>query len=649
MIAYDTIHESWWWSRVSSEIGEDIFDIQKIEQEFKNLWIVWSQDFFTSIGKDRDLSRQFMSDLATTLRNPSEAKRLELVYVTWSQRISITDTDGEKREITFREILWLTPEEQKDISDNQMNDTQFAEWEKFQNWLVSLKNQRGDMTVVDSANIQKKIEHFSVLDVLVNQNKSELIAKDNQLKSIIDGIKNTEGIKTPNLEYLKKDAQVIPELRWISLEEIQSSEKYDNIILADYFEKNASRLSNEIKNPTERAKFENGITNLRLMLGRPVPFESLTKNIWLGPNRERVESRGQALIERWYGRNVVWNAENRTITFTNKLWEQYVLDTALIPPRERVVKHGLSIGQEIPEESEVMREFQSKKVWLQSERENSKKKATEISKALPNWNLLTDLDPNGENPIIHKSKEMGTDSLIQQRMDLYVSLSHETLTESKKKDIIDQLIRINLDLKSKNLNQVMWEHDGIDVSPVNTRLETEYETLRSLHTELMKMIRLSEDIDKNERQKPIIRDGFESIARENLDFLISLGYDTIWQATLDRVITALNREYRGHIDNSDFISLGSQTLQDTQKKALLIWLTRLMRTSGRWLMPEWDTVNNNDYEIAYHQTRSPLWRESLVSLWKREEYNKLLAYPDITGFQDRIIWRIKPDWQKVGT
>ncbi len=225
----------------------------------------------------------------------------------------------------------------------------------------------------------------------------------------------------------------------------------------------------------------------------------------------------------------------------------------------------------------------------------------------------------------------------------------------------------NADSIKKKIDQLnnignIWD---IGISwPIEMRWEEKWKSLKQIRDELLAQIRSPlneysksltdqlqnvrklEEVKKNNPFQESMRN-FDATAESNLSFLIDLGYDKLGQSTLERVVDVLNREYRW-IGGHDYVDLSREPLDHQQKQRILLALTRLMHTTGRWLMPEWDQVNNDDPAISYRQTRSPLWGTQLVALWKKPSYQQLIQSPDTTRFQDRIIWREKPTEQSRG-
>ena len=242
------------------------------------------------------------------------------------------------KEMTFAEIAALPKEQKWPILKKLGELDQLWIYQEWRNSLSEAANQRVDTKkwVEQAAN-----QEWKNLD-------KQLIKIDEALKPQIQDIQKINGVPKPTSEELQKWAQDIPELKWATSEEIQSG-KYDNILLADYYVRNATVIGKNL-NTEDSKKFQASINSLSDTLGRRriENFDTLAQSLVLGEGRSRVESRGRELIEKWYSREVIWNAGDRTITFSNDKWETRTIETARVPPRESITIAGLSIDRDIP-------------------------------------------------------------------------------------------------------------------------------------------------------------------------------------------------------------------------------------------------------------------------------------------------------------
>jgi hypothetical protein len=656
MLVYNTPRESWWWW--TEGVSSTPSDIRDIQEKLDKLWIAKTPETSVALWRiqaDPRVASEFSRDLSAALNNPSETKRLEILYLKgfW-QILNIWWV-----EYTYAKIAWMPEDEQMKIIGEiakPLDKIKIGNYlkelakNKEQTELAGLAeaNQKAtEATALRIANVERKEAERAGLTE-ANQRSKEAIETNRELEATIKNIQSINWVLKPTPEELKKNAQNIPELKWVPIEEIQWSTKYDNILIADYYIRNASDIEKDLKNkgidPEDIQKFNNSINSLSDTLKRPriVKFEILTKQILLWENRDKIESRWKDMIERGYNKEVIWNSRDRTITFTNKAGEQYVIDTTPIPPRERIVRNGLSIDQAIPEESKESVEY---KKTLSQTKEKQKKNEKAIGDISIQLSEIKKEEFDERNPLIKDAGKNGIQLAIEARKNAYKKLeTHEGKTEDKI-TAITEILEINQKLKIKNAEQISPDKpDMIDISmSFDQQLGKEEYYLNDMKRLLSERISIDKELKTTEKNKPKDAwDNFESIAKSNLSFLIDLGYDKIGQDTLDKVVASLNAEYQWVGNDTTYVDLWRESLDNQQKQRILLGLTRLMHVNGQGIMPEWDNVNNDDQFIAYRQTRSPLWNVSLQELWKKPKYQSLVNNPDITKFRNQVVWREKP-------
>ena len=307
-------------------------DIIERQKRFEKLGISVDSEILVRIVADVSAKTAFEQDLIAVENNPTEKDRFERMYVKGYWQV-VETLFGE---LSFAQIQ-KHPERAKILDGMKRGEkANFHEWEE----RVAI-------------NEWKKIDEGTQVAIKTNQ---EALEMNGNLKVALEELQKINWVPKPTLEELKKNAQNIPELKWVPIEEIQSSDKYNNILLADYYVRNANEISKKI-DPKDAEFFRNSVNSLSDTLKRPriEDFSRITASLVLGEGRSQIESRGRELIEKWYSRDVLWNAGDRTITFSNDKWETRTIETARVPPRESMVVAGLSIGRDIPRiDTEVM-------------------------------------------------------------------------------------------------------------------------------------------------------------------------------------------------------------------------------------------------------------------------------------------------------
>jgi len=332
----------WESSSPSPEIqGLPIFD--RIKSAGIVLTAEEQKNIETSIQENPELLTAMERDISVIATNPSEKTRFETLYLKgYWQRVNIDWVS-----YTFAKIAGMPEDEQMRLVNSIKNPL-----EKMRIWNYIRQAANQEWKVIDER-IQAANQVESNIDKSIEWKQTQLIEMNKALESQIKDIQSIEKVPKPDIEDLKKTAQNIPELKWVPIEEIQSSDKYNNILLADYYVRNEEKISNDI-DPKDAEKFKNSINVLSDTLRRPrtEKFDTLTKQIVLGENREKIEYIGKELIKSGYSNNVIWNPQDRTMIFTNEKWEKRIIDTARIPPTQRIQNEAIELSSVLPEKKE---------------------------------------------------------------------------------------------------------------------------------------------------------------------------------------------------------------------------------------------------------------------------------------------------------
>jgi hypothetical protein len=307
-------------------------DIIERQKKLEKLGIVVDSEILERIEADASAKTAFEQDLAVVENNPTEKARFEQLYIQgyWQA----VETPFGK--LSFAQIQ-KHPERNKILDGMKRGEkASFRDWEEqvgISEW--------------------KKIDEKTQVAIESNSEREKRLEMNQRLEKELDDIKKINWVPKPTPEELKKNAQNIPELKWVPIEEIQSSDKYNNILLADYYVRNATEIGRNL-NPEDTKKFQDSINSLSDTLGRPriEKFEALTKQLVLGENRDKIESIGKELIKSGYSPDVKWNPQDRTMTFTNEKWEKRIIDTARIPPTQRIQNGAVELSSILPEKKE---------------------------------------------------------------------------------------------------------------------------------------------------------------------------------------------------------------------------------------------------------------------------------------------------------
>ncbi len=306
---------------------------KNISEKLDLIGIALTSEIFDRIrrsGREEDLKK----DLTAVSSNPTEKERFEQLWLKgfWQ----VVNIDG--KEMTFAEIAGMDGIKRAALQ-TRLDNTDPDTAEDLKSFLKKAANQsnEGKLKIEQAANQSNE------------KKREELLRMDKDLSAQVTELQSINWVPTPPLAELEKNAANIPELRWANPEDIQSG-KYNNILLADYYVRNATEIGKNLSDK-DKKQFQESINSLSSTLWRQ-PFEILTKKLVLWENREKVESAWKELIKSGYNKDVVWNPQERTITFINSKWEKRIIETARVPPMQRIEDGAVELTSTLPEKQE---------------------------------------------------------------------------------------------------------------------------------------------------------------------------------------------------------------------------------------------------------------------------------------------------------
>jgi hypothetical protein len=603
MLVYDI--ERWGWIPT---LDEHII----LSEKLKKLQIPrLSDEIFQKILADSDTKKSFSRDIDSISSqippNPSEILRIELLYINgiWQEAIL---KDGSK--ISFYQLSRLWAEKQNIIIE-QIDD-EIAD--KLEKYIRSSKLQ--------DENKRVKMNRWVETTVTV-KDRQEKLKMNSELDVQIEAIQKIDWVPKPDIVDLKKSAADIPELKWVNPLDIASG-KYDSVIVSDYYIRNNDIIIKGI-DQKDRELFTNSINNLSDTLGRPrpVPWPDIISKWWLAlePNRDKIKSAGDKAVSEWYNKSVVWDSQSRSLIFRGDRWEK-IIETASLPPRERIVKNTLSISREI---DPISPDTQIRQ-WLEQTRDRLSSIVTRdrgnillapLENTLPEW-----LE---KNPSVNVHKQ-------NQEIFRNAWTPEEKIAAIKKLRLSNHELDIarRWAMTPENMND-----------PRSTELERslyrEQEGMNSLDISLGKLTDTTEKM-KNYPVAPWdTNQNFDIYARSTLSYLSLLGYDILGQRSLDQIIAAINLEKENEIWSIDLSK--NPKLTEKQQRELLRVIARLSRIS-----PQTTTVETDDTmsdALLIDQFHSPNWRPSIQNLGKNMVFQQRVAGP-LDSFQKYLYQKSSP-------
>jgi hypothetical protein len=560
MLVYEILRE-WGSPPIKAEITFTSDISQELQDKMEKLGI--TPKIFRRI-QDAGKRASFEKDLSIIIdSDSSERWRFEQLYLKgfWE----VVKIDGV--EYTFSKISGMSGEEQIRLLWKTDEKTQIAFGEFLEKSIKTANQRKVNETAWEGAANKGNEEKEKRLKEL----EEDLQSSTNQIRSLSS---LPPDIERDAFEEAKKNPPA--ELKNISPDKYGD---YKNLILANYAISHNTEIREKLSDADKKI-FSSAINDVGSILGRKIEdFETLTsKKITLGEGRVQIETRGRELIEKWYNKEVVWNSNDRTITFTNKSGEVRVIETARMPPRESVEREWLRIGRNIdpinPDEKEKNR----------LEKENGTLRWLA-------WNQSTAL-----NKTLIREDDL-TDSM---KKPLYKSTLDNWKEKRKKYDEAstpDAALESIKALKWANSDLEKIRRGSIDITdlgdPKNTTLEDklfrEMECLSQMETILTQLIQNEEQ--KKKYQNIIIpKDNFDLTGKDNLSWLISRDFHKMWpraNEALTRIIAEMNRWK----DEGNKIKLESDDLEISVKKSRL--------EEAWWKLTNWYNLKNADDAMRF--------------------------------------------------
>lgn len=305
---------------------------------------------------------------------------------------------------------------------------------------------------------------------------------------------------------------------------------------------------------------------------------------------------------------------------------QYEIDMGKQPPRLAKSLNWLSISRNVEPLSEGKKEL-GKLEWETqklTEAVNSQKASESIDIiAWVDTSLLDEQTKDGKNP----KEKQSLEQYLSTKKYLAKSLKEGNSTE--RLQAIQKMKEANNSLEETRRNMINPENmDNPQQGNLEQSLWKEQEALTYLGTLYQQLvdktgqIRLLKEQTKNEWSN----EDFEKNALYNLNFLSYVGYDSLGQDNMERIIRSLNSPNNPRQSEIGEIDL-NRKLDTPKTQALTLAIANLVRngrTTTWWTWAEmskweksqqsWDGVDKTDPIIAARQTQSAGFREALIGV-----------------------------------
>ncbi len=597
-----------------------------------------NDDILSRILQNPEFTRSFQADIESIKKSgwdKNEKEHFETMYIKgfW-QMVTFNGTQVSVAELA-KKLEGMSPDEKKKAIDGMGRSDRIIfrefEWQLLVNeWK---KIDAGTAAVINANN--SKLNNQDKLidtDILLEKNREILNKRLSEpaesLKSLWNGI--WWEIQAKAREAALKNPP--KELQGISEKDI-SEGKFDNIVIADYAINYAKEITSKLS-VDDQKKFSTSIDQISGILNRRPPKwpEIVETSGWLAlwTNRDKIKSAWDKLIADGYNKQVVWDADTRTLIFRGNKWVK-AIETAKMPPQEKIMVWNLSIWRDAttlsPERKDIERLTTDTKK-LQAEVWSDGYNAALGMIATVDTAVISESAQRSENSSTHTStlnqyktakqtlESALTSGNTKDRIDAIKSMKQFNMTlDSTRKDLLWENIRKSIGIENSQSNQNS-NLEKLEGTLSNERLALE--RLETLYTQIGGNVEQIRWLNDKVKKEPT--DNFDSQAQYTLRYMKSIWYDIVGQDTMEKVITSINLENRWKIAEIDLWK--NPKLDPEQEKELVRSIARLSRFAPS--MASWKNVDPSDEIIAYRQMTSANWKTSLQELMKTTEFQSVV-------------------------
>jgi hypothetical protein len=507
-----------------------------------------------AIQRDPALLESMRRDIWGTT-DTVERARFDTLYLKGSEVLTI---DG--KNMSFMEFLTKYPE-QKERSAllakmDRPTKSAFRDWEiSMEDDIINRKSEALNQKQIEDKNVdvalnQKQIEDKNV-DVALNritgsvdEKKEALNQKDENLWNLAqlakklmdpDGLAQFDTLRQAELQQIQSDPERSPiaqELikQWSSIEDIQSG-RLNSTIEAYIISTNEKTLTP--KDPQKALEFSEVVRQMRENIWvKPTTgnIDAFAASKVLGTNRENIVSSMHQIGSTGKYDRMTWDGESRSVIFHGESGTR-ILDTASIPPRERIMRNWLSISRDISPVLETPEQKEKKNLQIKSDKLTSI--VTKDSNSLKLSNPETIPGPMQEKNW-EKIKEYNT-----------ARIAFETATNpTEKLTSLKNLREKNHELEDKRRSSITAENMADPKYAIlEEELFDELYGLNQLDISLGEYVQNEAKLQKYQDIKNISVDTFDMDAQDNLSWLVENRFDRMWpnaNKALQKIIDSIN-------------------------------------------------------------------------------------------------------------
>jgi hypothetical protein len=297
-----------------------------------------------AIKTNPDLKATMQTDLARAEKNPSERNQFDLIYLKgyWQ----MVQLQGGKK-MSFLEISGLRGKQKEDIIAqlSRVDKIRVKEYE-----LEAVNQRIWDKKEVEQAVNQRIWDKKEVL----NQTNEKLWNLWKVAKKSMDpaGLSQFTSLKNTELQQIQTAPEKSPivaklQKEWASIADIQSG-KYNNYIDAYILTQHATELTP--KDATKAKEFRVAVSQLSETMGIEAKIDNIPpflESRVLGSERAQITNTLETAISTGKYETMRWDNDTRSIILDGKSGEKRIIETAKVPPTERLKNGAIEVSKEL--------------------------------------------------------------------------------------------------------------------------------------------------------------------------------------------------------------------------------------------------------------------------------------------------------------
>ena len=439
----------------------------------------------------------------------------------------------------------------------------------FRDWEVSIrKNESSELDGALNQTTERVDNKKGALNQKLNETEQQTKELVDHARSLMDTGSNE--FVTRELNQIQSDPTVSPIAQdlikqWSTIEDIQSG-RLNSTIEAYIISNNKESLTP--KDPQKAKEFSEVVSRMRENIWvKPTTdnIDAFAASKVLGTDRERIVSNMHQIGASGKYDRMTWDSESRSVIFHGESGIR-ILDTASIPPRERIMRNGLSISREISP------------IVADPARERNESKRNVVAQIVPTI-------PRDTKEMLSDKMEDGSDIVSPEIWGMLDNtLSHISLRNSQSAKLSRTMIETTwgvLRMEQGRLN--ILSQDKSKINPLDPDIWAIKWTITRINTIMESLQKIQEKTTIEEENAQSNRVLWDTNARDNLSWLTTNYFDRMWPASqqaIDRIIALVNSDRTLSNQIQLWEPLSSMSKEILERSLTKLWGTTDVLTSG---------------------------------------------------------------------